>query len=101
MVKTLTMTRYEESKIPELDSRLDNLERSSRFLEDRVRELRRKDDMIKEIEIVDLPFHPDKYRTGVLKLNQLLEKGMEIFRQFQTDGGIVVELARWGKRGYD
>ena len=42
--------RYEESKIPELDSRLDNLERNNRFLEDTVRELRRKDDMIKEIE---------------------------------------------------
>ena len=57
------MSHYEESKIPELDSRLDNLERSSRFLEDRVRELRRKDDMIKKIAIIDLPFHPDKYRT--------------------------------------
>ena len=48
------MSRYEESKIPELDSRLDNLERNSRFLEDRVRELRRKDDMEKtDVEFGD------------------------------------------------
>ena len=89
------MSRFEESQLPEMQERLESLERSNWHLQHQVNELRRTDDMIKEVRIVELSYQ-DKCQCGVEALNRFLEDGFELHKQFQTESGIVVEVCRWG-----
>ena len=90
------MSRSIESQLPEMQTRLDNLERSNGHLQFEVNSLRRTNDVIKEVRVVDLIFDPTKCGKGVEELNRYLERGFEVFKQFQTESGLVIELARWG-----
>ena len=90
------MIRLIESQLPEMQTRLDNLERSNGHLQFEVNSLRRTNDVIKEVRVVDLIFDPTKCGKGVEELNRYLERGFEVFKQFQTESGLVIELARWG-----
>ena len=91
------MSRIVESQLPEMQERLETLERSNWRLQHQVNELRRTDDMIKEIRIVELAYQ-DKCQCGTEALNRLLEDGFELHKQFTTDSGIIIEVARWGKK---
>ena len=85
--------RYTESKVPELDNRLEALEKQ-------VKELKAdKDEEIKEVFFQEILFDKKLYKDGESKVNLLLKmENVHIFKQFQTDGGIVIELGRWGKK---
>ena len=88
------MTRYEESKIPELDDRLERLEK-------KVKDLKAaEDEEIKEVRFVEVLFDPNKFKVGQEKVNQLLKSNgnTHIFKQFQTDSGLVIEIGTWGKK---
>jgi len=90
------MSRYEESQLPEMQMRLDNLERSSGHLQFEVNSLSRTNDVIQEIKVVEVIFDPSKAGKGVEEINRYLELKFEIYKQFQTESGLVIELARWG-----
>ena len=92
------MSRFEESQFPEMQMRLENLERSNWHLQFEVNSLRRTNDVIKEVRVVDLIFDPTKAGRGVEEINRYLERGFEVFKQFQTESGLVIELARWGSK---
>ena len=89
------MSRFEESQFPDMQERLETLERQNWHLQHQVNELKRTDDSIKEVRIVELSYQ-DKCQCGVEALNRLLEDGFELHKQFQTESGIVVEVCRWG-----
>ncbi len=89
------MSRMEESWVSEWQERIETLERNNWHLQHQVKELRRSDDVIKEVRIVELSYK-DKCQCGVEALNRLLEDGFELHKQFPTDSGIVVEVCRWG-----
>ena len=89
-------SRFFEGQLPEMQLRLDNLERSSGHLQFEVNSLRRTNDVIKEVRVVDLIFDPTKCGKGVEEINRYLECGFEVYKQFQTESGLVIELARWG-----
>ena len=59
-------------------------------------QIRRTNSVIKEIRVVDLIFDPTKCGKGVEEINRYLERGFEVYKQFQTESGLVIELARWG-----
>ena len=90
------MSRFEESQFPEMQMRLENLERSNWHLQFEVNSLRRTNDIIQEIKVVEVIFDPSKAGKGVEEINRYLELKFEIFKQFQTESGLVIELARWG-----
>ena len=90
------LSRYDESQLPEMQMRLDNLERSSGHLQFEVNSLRRTFDKILEIKVVEVIFDPSKAGKGVEEINRYLELKFEIYKQFQTESGLVIELARWG-----
>jgi regulator of replication initiation timing len=90
------MSRFEESQLPEMQERLESLERSNWHLQHEVDKIRRTNDVIKEVRVVDLLFDRTKYGKGVEEINRYLERGFEVFKQFQTESGLVIELARWG-----
>ena len=89
-------SRFEESQLPEMQMRLDNLERSNGHLQFEVNSLSRTNDVIKEVKVVEVIFDPSKCGKGVEEINRYLERGFEVFKQFQTESGLVIELARWG-----
>ena len=89
------MNRYEDSKIPELDHHVDNIENRMGWIEEKVRELKRNDDEIKEIKVASLEFK-DKCERGVEDVNRLLEKKFEIYDKRQTESGFVFIMAKWG-----
>ena len=92
-VVMINMSRYEESKIPELDERLEKLEK-------KVKELKVEDEEIKEVNFVEVLFDPAKFKVGQEKVNLLLSsnKNTHIFKQFQTESGLVIEIGTWGKK---
>ena len=90
------MSRFEESQFPAMQEHLESLERSRWHLQHEVDKIRRTNDVIKEVRVVDLIFDPTKCGKGVEEINRYLERGFEVFKQFQTESGLVIELARWG-----
>ena len=89
------MSRILESKIPELDQHVDNIENRMGWIESKVRELKRVDDEIKEIKVVEMAFK-DKCEDGVADINRLLEQKFEIFWKKSTESGYVFFMAKWG-----
>ena len=86
------MSRYDESKIPELDDRLEKLEK-------KVKDLKAaEDEEIKEVNFEEVLFDKAKFKVGETKVNQLLKNGFHIFKQFQTESGLVIGLGRWGRK---
>jgi len=89
------MSRFEESQWPEMQERVERLERWNWRLQHEVVDLKRSDDTVKEIRIVELAYN-DKCKCGMMEINKLLAENFELYKQFQTESGVVVELARWG-----
>ena len=89
------MSRFEESQWPEMQERVERLERWNWRLQHEVVDLKRSDDTVKEIRIVELAYS-DKCNYGMMEINKLLAENFELYKQFQTESGVVVELARWG-----
>ena len=89
------MNRYEDSKIPELDQHVDNIENRMGWIEEKVRELKRNDDEIKEIKVIEMAFN-DKCERGVAEGNRFLEKKFDIFWKQPTESGYVFFMAKWG-----
>ena len=89
------MSRYDESKIPELDDRLEKLEK-------KVKDLKAaEDEEIQEIFFEEVLFDKSKYKIGEMKINHLLKSGsgkIHLFKHFQTDAGLVFVLGRWGRK---
>ena len=90
------MSRFEESQFPDLQMRLENLESQNWHIQYEVEQIRRTNSVIKEIRVVDLIFDPTKVAKSVEEINRYLERGFEVYKQFQTESGLVIELARWG-----
>ena len=96
-----SMNQYEdlprsiESKIPELDQHVDNIENRISWVESKVREFKRYDDEIKEIKVISLEFK-DKCERGVAAVNRLLEEKFEINLKQPTESGFVFIMAKWG-----
>ena len=87
--------RSVESKIPELDQHVVNMENRIRWVESKVREFKRYDDEIKEIKVISLEFK-DKCERGVAAVNRLLEEKFEINLKQPTESGFVFIMAKWG-----
>ena len=92
------MSRLTESQFPDLLTRLENLESQNWHIQYDVEQIRRTNSVIKEIRVVDLIFDPTKCGRGVEELNRYLERDFEVYKQFQTESGLVIELARWGTK---
>ena len=91
------MSRYAESKLPELDQHVDNIENRIGFLESKVRELKRDNEEIKEIKVVELAFK-DRCESGIAEINRFLEKKFEIYHKQPTESGFIFFMAKWGPK---
>ena len=88
--------KFKDSQFPDLQMRLENLENQNWHIQYEVEQLKRTNSVITELKVVDLVFDPTKCDIAVEKINRYLESGFEVYKQFQTESGLVIELARWG-----
>ena len=88
------MSRFEESKIIEHDSRLDRIDGEINSLrkakEEPAEEMTR-------IKVIAVEFNKDLYKSGEEQINKNLANGYKIQKEFQTDSGIVVFMTKWEK----
>jgi len=86
-------SRSIESKVSELDERFEHLQKQ-------VKELKAdKNEEVKELFFQEIVFDKKLYKDGESKVNLLLKmENVHIFKQFQNDAGLVIELGRWGKK---
>ena len=89
-----------EKEKPELKEYIENLERRTESLEEKVKEMRRHDDEIKEVRVIGLDFK-DKCESGVEKINSLLKNKFEIYWKIHNENGFVVTMARRGLKDND
>ena len=89
-----------EKEKSELKEHIENLERRTESLEEKVREVKRYDDVIKEVRVVGLDFK-DKCESGVEKINSLLKNKFEIYWKIHNENGFVVTMARRGLKDSD
>ena len=49
------------------------------------------------MKFVGVVFDPEKYKAGEGEINEALSDGFQVIQDFQTGGGIVFALGKWGK----
>ena len=49
------------------------------------------------MKFVGVVFDPEKYKAGEEEITEALSDGFEVIQDFQTGGGIVFALGKWGK----
>ena len=86
---------YTLNNFPELEERIELLERNNYHLQHQISELEKSTDVQQKMEVIELAFK-DRCAAGIKAVNQLLKKGFTIHSQFPNDSGIIVELIKWG-----
>ena len=82
----------------ESDSKIKELEKCIRNQSNDIKRLKklhaRKMTAMKFVGVI---FDPEKFKTGEAQINDALADGFEVIQDFQTGGGIVIALGKWGK----
>ena len=82
----------------ENNSKLDALAKCVLRQEKDIRELKkRKPEKLTKMKFVGVVFDPEKFKDGEAEINDALADGFEVIQDFQTGGGIVMALGKWGK----
>ena len=85
------MDNESNSKIEELEKCIDKQGKDIKKLK---RKSQRKMTAMKFVGVI---FDPEKFKTGEAEINDALADGFEVIQDFQTGGGIVMALGKWGK----
>ena len=85
------MSRYEESKLMEHDGRLEQMSQELQSL----REEKPKPRTMAKFKVIAIEFKEDLYKSGEAQVNQYLSYGYEIQKDFQTESGAVIVMAKW------
>jgi len=76
----------------EKNSKIEKMEKDIRLLK------KKKTRKLTKMKFVGVAFDPQKYKAGEAEINDALSDGFEVIRDFQTGGGIVMALGKYGKR---
>tara|TARA_Y100000310_G_C20165934_1_gene571348 strand:- start:137 stop:463 length:327 start_codon:yes stop_codon:yes gene_type:complete len=88
------MSRFEESKLLEHDSRLAQISRDLEHL----KEEKESPEKMVEIKVVPIEFTPEKYQIGEAEMNALIASGWLIQKEFSRESGVVFVMSRWEKK---
>ena len=83
------MSRFEDSKIFELESRTDVIARDVQRLMDK-----RSAERITRVMFIGVEFHPQRYKIGQDEMNRALDDGYEILWDYKYDSGVVFCLKK-------
>ena len=76
----------------EKNSKIEKMEKDIKLLK------KRKTRKLTKMKFVGVVFDPQKYKVGEAEINDALSDGFEVIRDFETGGGIVLALGKYGKR---
>ena len=86
------MEKITNSRIKELEKKIDKQEGEFKKLK------KRADTKMAKIKFIGVDVAPVEYQIGEEKINEYLDGGFEVLRDFQTAGVIVMALGKWKKR---
>ena len=82
----------------ENDSKIEELEKCINKQGKDIKKLKKKSQRkMTAMKFVGVIFDPEKFKTGEAEINNALADGFEVIQDFQTGGGIVMALGKWGK----
>ena len=87
------MSRFEHSKILELENRTDVIAKDVQQLMDK-----RSAERITRVMFVWVEFHPQRYKIGQDEINRALEDGYEILWDYKYDNGVEFCLKKVVKK---
>ena len=94
------MEKENNSKIQELEEKLDAVGMISMKQEKDIKKLKKRQPRkMTAMKFVGVVFDPEKYKAGETEINEALSNGFEVLRDFETGGGIVIALGKWEKKG--
>ena len=90
------MEKENNSKIQELEEKLDAVGMLSMKQEKDIKKLKKRQSRkMTAMKFVGVVFDPEKYKAGEEEINEALSDGFEVIQDFQTGGGIVIALGKW------
>ena len=90
------MENENNSKIQELEEKLDAVGMISMMQEKDIKKLKKRQPRkMTAMKFVGVAFDPEKYKAGETEINKALSDGFEVLRDFETGGGIVIALGKW------
>ena len=90
------MEKESNSKIQELEEKLDAVGMLSMKQEKDIKKLKKRQPRkMTAMKFVGVAFDPEKYKSGEAEINDALSDGFEVLRDFETGGGIVIALGKW------
>ena len=90
------MEKENNSKIQELEEKLDAVGMISMKQEKDIKKLKKRQSRkMTAMKFVGVVFDPEKYKAGEAEINEALSDGFEVLRDFETGGGIVIALGKW------
>ena len=93
------MEKENNSKIQELEEKLDAVGMISMKQEKDIKKLKKRQSRkMTAMKFVGVVFDPEKYKAGESEVNDALADGFEVIRDFETGGGIVLALGKYEKR---
>ena len=94
------MEKENNSKIQELEEKLDAVGMISMKQEKDIKKLKKRQSRkMTAMKFVGVVFDPEKYKAGEAEINEALSNGFEVLRDFETGGGIVIALGKWENKG--
>ena len=94
------MEKENNSKIQELEEKLDAVGMISMKQEKDIKKLKKRQSRkMTAMKFVGVVFDPEKYKAGEAEINEALSDGFEVIQDFQTGGGIVIALGKWENKG--
>ena len=73
--------------------RFSNVEASlTKITEDLVDDNKKSDKRLIRVRFVGITFEPDSYSSGENQLNEALDKGYKVMRDYPTGAGVVIAL---------
>ena len=92
------MEKENNSKIEELEEKLDAVGVGFLKQQKDIKKLKKRQSRkMTAMKFVGVVFDPEKFKTGEAEINDALANGFEVIRDFETGGGIVMALGKWGK----
>ena len=83
------MSRFQDSKIFELENKIDIIAKDVKHLMDK-----KSNERTKRVSFIGVEFHPERYKIGQDEMNRALDDGYEILWDWKFETGVVFCLKK-------
>ena len=87
------MSRFQDSKIFELENKIDIIAKDVKHLMDK-----KSNERTKRVSFIGVEFHPERYKIGQDEMNRALDDGYQIMWDWKFETGVVFCLKKSVKK---